>query len=69
MPGSGYSTAEPDDTVPPEFSQDYVTWKKKAGESVQLVEIPNAGHFDLIDPASDAFKQVRSAVLTAISDK
>jgi acetyl esterase/lipase len=56
-----------DDTVPPEFSRDYVTQKKKTGESVQLLEIPRAGHFDLIDPASEAFKQVTSTVLTAVA--
>jgi acetyl esterase/lipase len=54
-----------DDIVPPEFSRSYFERKKKAGEMVQLVEIPNAGHFDLIDPASEAFKQVTSALLTA----
>ncbi len=56
-----------DDTVPPEFSRDYVARKKKAGESVDLLEIPHAGHFDLINPASAAFKQVTSTVLTAIA--
>jgi pimeloyl-ACP methyl ester carboxylesterase len=55
-----------DDTVPPEFSRDYVTQKKKTGESVQLLEIPRAGHFDVIDPASEAFKQVTSTVLAAV---
>jgi len=55
-----------DDTVPPEFSRDYVAQKKKAGESVQLLEIARAGHFELIDPTSEAFKQVTSTVLTAI---
>jgi len=54
-----------DDTVPPEFSREYVMQKKKAGESAQLLEISHAGHFDLIDPASEAFKQVTSTVLTA----
>lgn len=56
-----------DDTVPPQFSRDYVTQKKKAGESVHLVEIEHAGHFDLINPASDAFKQVTSTALTALA--
>jgi acetyl esterase/lipase len=56
-----------DDSVPPEFSREYVAQKKKAGESAELVEIPHAGHFDLIDPASDAFKHVTSTVLTAVS--
>lgn len=55
-----------DDIVPPEFSRDYVIRKKKAGEAAELVEIPHAGHFDLIDPASDAFRQVKSTVLAAV---
>jgi acetyl esterase/lipase len=56
-----------DDTVPPEFSRDYVTSKKKADESVQLLEIPHAGHFELIDPASKAFGQMKAAVATALA--
>ena len=61
-----------DDTVPPEFSREYARRKTTvktapAGrmENVELVEIARAGHFDLIDPASDAFQQVRSAVVAA----
>lgn len=56
-----------DDTVPPEFSRDYVRQKKKAGESVQLIEIPRAGHFELIDPGSEAYRQVKSSVLAAMA--
>ncbi len=55
-----------DDTVPAEFSRNYVARKKKAGESAQLLETPQAGHFELIDPAADAFKHVRSTVLSAV---
>jgi pimeloyl-ACP methyl ester carboxylesterase len=51
--------------VPPEFSRAYAARKKKAGEAAELIEIPRAGHFDLIDPASKAFEQVRSVVLIA----
>ena len=58
-----------DDTVPPEFSRDYVTQKQKACESVRLLEIPHAGHFDVIDPAAEAFKQITSTVLTAVGNK
>ena len=58
-----------DDTVPPEFSRDYVLQKKKAGESVELLEILHAGHFELIDPASEAFKLVTRTVLTATGSK
>lgn len=58
-----------DDTVPPEFSRAYVATKKKAGESVQLIEIPRAGHFELIDPASEAFRQVKATALKALENK
>jgi acetyl esterase/lipase len=55
-----------DDTVPVEVSRDYVAQKKKIGETVDLVEIPRCGHFDVIDPESVAFKQVADAVLSAL---
>jgi acetyl esterase/lipase len=56
-----------DDTVPPDFSRDYVIAKKHAGESVELVEVPHAGHFGLIDPSAEWFDQVKRAVLSATS--
>ena len=54
-----------DDTVPVEFSRDYVREKRKRtpAEEASLVEITRAGHFDLIDPGSAAWKQVENAVL------
>lgn len=55
-----------DDTVPPEFSRNYATEKRKKGESVELIEIVHAGHFELIDPGSAAFTQVKSAVKSAL---
>jgi acetyl esterase/lipase len=58
-----------DDTVPPELSRDYVRQKKKSGEIVELIEIPQASHFDLIDPASDAWKQVASTVQRAVAPR
>jgi acetyl esterase/lipase len=56
-----------DDTVPPAFSRYYAEYKKKRGERVELVETAHAGHFDLIDPRSEAFKKVKTAVLTALA--
>jgi dipeptidyl aminopeptidase/acylaminoacyl peptidase len=55
-----------DDTIPPQFSRDYVEQKKKKGESVQLLEIPHAGHSGLIEPTSEAFRQVTRTVLAAV---
>jgi fermentation-respiration switch protein FrsA (DUF1100 family) len=55
-----------DDTVPIEFSREYVTKKQKSGESVALLEVAHAGHFDLIDPLSEGFKTVQDAVKAAL---
>lgn len=51
-----------DDVVPAEFSRKYVEEKKKRGEDAILVEIPKADHFDLIDPRSKAWAEVRASV-------
>ena len=56
-----------DDEVPVAFSRDYVSIKQsrsgKEKEDVHLLEIPDAGHFDIIDPRSTAWKQVEEIVL------
>jgi acetyl esterase/lipase len=51
-----------DDVVPSSFSRQYAEQKKKAGEDVHYTEISTAGHFDLIDPHSNAWPQVESTV-------
>ncbi len=53
-----------DDTVPAEFSRGYVREKRKLSpaEDVSLVEVPGAGHVDLIDPGSAAWTQVEKVV-------
>jgi acetyl esterase/lipase len=60
-----------DDVVPPAFSRDYVAAKQrrsgKEKEDVHLLEIPEADHFDLIDPRTPAWKQVEPAVLDLVN--
>ncbi|MGC2246616.1 MAG: alpha/beta hydrolase [Terriglobales bacterium] len=57
-----------DDVVPPEFSREYVRYKTSAKkENAELVEIAGAGHFELIDPSSEAFARVRNAVMAAVA--
>jgi pimeloyl-ACP methyl ester carboxylesterase len=55
-----------DDVVPADFSRNYVTAKKKRTqtekEDVNLREISGAGHFDLIDPSTSAWKVVEETV-------
>ncbi len=55
-----------DDVIPPAFARDYVAAKQKRTgkekEDVQLLEIPGAGHFDLIDPRTEVWKQIESTI-------
>jgi acetyl esterase/lipase len=57
-----------DETVPPEFSRDYVTAKQKRSpkEDVHLLEIAAADHLALIDPRSNAWKYVEGTILKLI---
>ena len=56
-----------DEIVPRDFSRDYVSGKQKRSgkdnEDAHLLEISGAGHFDLIDPRSQAWKRVEETVL------
>lgn len=55
-----------DDIVPPDFSRDYVSARQArtipSKEDVRLIEVAGAGHFDLIDPRTEAWKQVVRSV-------
>ena len=59
-----------DDTVPPDFSRDYVAAKQKRTgkekEDANLLEISGAGHFDVIDPRTQAWKQIEELVLRLV---
>ncbi|HZT27972.1 MAG TPA: alpha/beta hydrolase [Pseudolabrys sp.] len=52
-----------DPIVPASFGHAYVVKAAAAGDSVQEFTIDDASHFELIDPASDAFAQVRSILV------
>jgi acetyl esterase/lipase len=56
-----------DDVVPPEFSRDYVSARQKRTgkekEDARLVEISGAGHLDLINPRTPAWKTVEQTVI------
>jgi acetyl esterase/lipase len=47
-----------DDVVPPSQSRTYAAAAGAAGDPVELVEIDGADHFDVIDPAHDAWRRV-----------
>lgn len=56
-----------DDIVPSNFSRNYAERKKGRGEDVHYLEISTAGHFDLIDPHSNAWPKVENTLLHLIS--
>jgi pimeloyl-ACP methyl ester carboxylesterase len=60
-----------DDVVPPDFSRDYVAAKQKRTgkdkEDAHLLEIAGAGHFDVIDPRTEACKRIEEIALQLAS--
>ena len=50
-----------DDVVPCEMSLEYAVRARAAGDDASCAELPGAGHFEVIDPLSDAWGQVVAA--------
>jgi acetyl esterase/lipase len=55
-----------DDIVPSAFSRDYVGAKQKMKEEALLVEIAGAGHFEVVDPRSEAWESVEKVAIQAV---
>ena len=51
-----------DPIVPARFGRDYAAKARAAGDAVQVIDIPGAGHFELIDPSSAAWKTIAPAI-------
>jgi pimeloyl-ACP methyl ester carboxylesterase len=51
-----------DPIVPAAFGRAYAAKAKAAGDTVQELTIPDASHFELIDPQSSAFAEIRSII-------
>jgi dipeptidyl aminopeptidase/acylaminoacyl peptidase len=47
-----------DAIVPPAQSRDYAEAARAAGDEVELVELPGADHFDVIDPGHEGWAAV-----------
>lgn len=56
-----------DRLVPPYVADDYARVMRRAhSKAVTLVEIPGAGHFDLVTPGTAAWKEVESRIVQAL---
>jgi dipeptidyl aminopeptidase/acylaminoacyl peptidase len=49
-----------DDTVPVQMSRSYVEAARRAGDDVEYVELATSGHYEHLDPTSDAWRAVRT---------
>jgi acetyl esterase/lipase len=56
-----------DDTVPFDIARDYVESALAAGDDARLVTLPGTGHFEPIDPRTDAFGRVAEAVAALLA--
>ena len=51
-----------DPIVPEPFGRDYAAKARAAGDAVQVIDIPGAGHFELIDPNAAAWKTIAPVI-------
>lgn len=49
-----------DDSVPYELSKRYADAKKKSGENVELITLPDVDHFQIVDPGSAVWPKVEA---------
>lgn len=52
-----------DPIVPPALGAAYAEKAEAAGDPVEVLLLPGAGHFELIDPTSPAWAEIRSVIL------
>lgn len=55
-----------DRLVPPYVARDYARARQSKVGSVGLVDIPEAGHFDLVAPSTPAWAEIRRLIETAL---
>ena len=58
---------EPDLLVPPKYGKEYQAAAQLAGDNVEMIEIEDAGHFEVIAPNSAAWPTVEQAVQSLVT--
>ena len=58
-----------DPIVVPKWGDQYLTAARKAGDTVSLTLLPDAGHFELIAPAKPAYAAVKQAIAAMLAAK
>lgn len=59
-------SGELDPIVPPVLGERYTILAAERGDSVRHVELPGAGHFELIDPTAPAWQEIRAVLIEAL---
>ncbi|MGH8557505.1 MAG: alpha/beta hydrolase family protein [Methylococcales bacterium] len=62
-------TGTKDLVVLPKYVKEYAATAQKSGDTIEMIEIENAGHFEVIAPNSNAWPTVERAVLSLIRVK
>jgi acetyl esterase/lipase len=62
-------TGTKDLLVPPKYGKEYETAARRSGDRIEMIEIENAGHFEVIAPNSNAWPIVERAVLSLVKVK
>lgn len=60
-----HGTADSD--VPYEISKDYAERKKQSGENVELLTMPDVGHFEIMDPKSSVWGKVLASIFKLVN--
>jgi acetyl esterase/lipase len=58
-----------EDFVPLRLMESYAEAARRAGDSVSIVVIPGAGHFEIASPRSAAWPRVESAIRSLLAEK
>ena len=56
-----------DENVPIELSRRYAGAARERGDSVRLIELPETGHFEIVDPRAPQWRVVEEAVLALLA--
>jgi acetyl esterase/lipase len=59
-------TGTKDLLVPPKYGKEYEAAAQKSGDKIEMIEIENAGHFEVIAPNSSAWPTVERAVQSLV---
>jgi dipeptidyl aminopeptidase/acylaminoacyl peptidase len=58
-----------DENVPYSISADYYKRAKELGDPVELITLPDAAHFEVINPKAEEFAFIKEAVLKSLLDQ